>query len=111
MTPMQRFLRDRYQEHYAQRHPLLSDTGEAELINAVVSMQYPFCRAEQFSRKGYTRSGVQRYICKDLLRGQKQQYRVERKHCRGINSVLETGTKIAAVQQIIQFQILEKAGR
>ena len=64
MTPMQQFLRDRYQEHYAQRHPLLSDTGEVELINTVVPTQCPFCRAEQFSRKGHTRSGVQRYVCK-----------------------------------------------
>lgn len=64
MTPMQRFLRDRYQEHYAQRHPLLSDTGEVKLINTVVPAQCPFCHAEQFSRKGHTKSGVQRYICK-----------------------------------------------
>lgn len=64
MTPMQRFLRDRYQEHYAQRHPLLSDTGEVELINTVVPAQCPFCHAEQFSRKGHTKSGVQRYVCK-----------------------------------------------
>ena len=64
MTPMQRFLRDRYQEHYAQRHPFLSNTGEIELINTVVPAQCPFCHAEQFSRKGHTRSGVQRYVCK-----------------------------------------------
>ena len=64
MTPMQRFLRDRDQEHYTKRHPLLSDTGEVKLINTVVPAQCPFCHAEQFSRKGHTKSGVQRYICK-----------------------------------------------
>lgn len=35
-TPTQRFLSNRYKAHYEERHPVLKDTGEAELINSVV---------------------------------------------------------------------------
>lgn len=64
MTPMQRFLQEKYQEHYEQRHPLLSETGEVELLNTIKPKTCPFCQGEHFTRKGYTKNGVQRFICK-----------------------------------------------
>ena len=64
MTPTQRFLSDRYEAHYKERHPVLKDTGEAELINSVILTDCPYCSATIFSRFGQTGNGVQRYRCK-----------------------------------------------
>ena len=64
MTPTQRFLSDRYEAHYQERHPVLKDTGEADLINAFVPTDCPHCSGSSFSRFGQTNNGVQRYRCK-----------------------------------------------
>ena len=64
MTPTQRFLSDRYEAHYQERHPALKDTGEADLINSFVPTDCPYCAESSFSRFGQTRNGVQRYRCK-----------------------------------------------
>jgi len=64
MTPSQRFLSERYEAHYKERHPALKDTGEAELINSVVPETCPYCGEADFSRFGMTTNGVQRYRCK-----------------------------------------------
>jgi transposase-like protein len=64
MTPTQRFLSERYEAHYQERHPALKDTGEADLINSVVPTDCPYCAESSFSRFGQTRNGVQRYRCK-----------------------------------------------
>ena len=64
MTPTQRFLSDRNEAHYQERHPVLKETGEANLINAVVPADCPYCSNPQLSRFGQTGNGVQRYRCK-----------------------------------------------
>ena len=64
MTPSQRFLSDRYEAHYQERHPALKETGEAELINSVVPDSCPYCDEISFYRFGQTNNGVQRYRCK-----------------------------------------------
>ena len=63
-TPTQRFLSNRYKAHYEERHPVLKDTGEAELINSVVPEKCPYCSDASYSRFGQTGNGVQRYRCK-----------------------------------------------
>ena len=63
LTPTQRFLQTHYQERYVARHPKLSDSGEAELINTFVPAYCPHCNSEQFSRRGLTANGIQRYVC------------------------------------------------
>lgn len=64
MTPSQRFLSDRYEAHYQERHPVLKETGEADLINSVVPESCPYCEEAAYSRFGMTTNGVQRYRCK-----------------------------------------------
>lgn len=64
MTPSQRFLSERYEAHYKERHPVLKETGEADLFNSVIPETCPYCEAEDFSRFGQTNNGVQRYRCK-----------------------------------------------
>ena len=65
MTPSQKFLSDRYEAHYQERHPVLKETGEADLINSVVPETCPYCGEGFFSRFGQTTNGVQRYRCKE----------------------------------------------
>ena len=62
-TPMQEFLHRHYSAHYEERHPLLSETGETELINSYKPDGCPHCSNETIKLYGYTRNGVQRYMC------------------------------------------------
>ena len=62
-TPMQEFLYQHYSSQYDDRHPLLSETGETQLINTYVPKACPYCAGESFKMNGHTRNGVQRYKC------------------------------------------------
>ena len=62
-TPSQEFVTKVTMEHYNQRHPELSETGEVELINSFVPNKCPYCETESFKRFGKTKIGVQRYKC------------------------------------------------
>lgn len=64
MTPTQRFLAGRYESQYAERHPDLKGSGEAELINTIIPQNCPYCASEYFSRFGKTTNDIQRYRCK-----------------------------------------------
>ena len=63
LTATQEFLRAHYQDHYQARHPKLSETGEAAMINWFVPTRCPYCGCEKFIRRGLTTNGVQRYSC------------------------------------------------
>lgn len=63
MTRTQEFLRAHYQAHYETRHPKLSESGEAEMINSFVPPRCPYCGNEEFIKRGLTANGVQRYSC------------------------------------------------
>lgn len=65
LTPMQIFLTERYESHYKERHPKLTETGEVELINSLVPETCPHCAEKRISKFGQTKNGVKRYICKD----------------------------------------------
>ena len=62
-TPMQEFLHQHYRAHYDERHPLITETGETELINSYVPKECPHCAYETAKLNGHTRNGVQRYKC------------------------------------------------
>jgi transposase-like protein len=63
LTATQTFLKKYYETHYADRHCIVSDSGEAEMINSYVPTMCPFCQSEKFKKSGSTKSGVQRYMC------------------------------------------------
>jgi transposase-like protein len=63
LTPTQEFLRGHYVAHYAQRHRPLDESGEADMINSYIPKKCPLCASERFRKTGYTKSGVQRYMC------------------------------------------------
>lgn len=64
LTPIQSFLRMHYIAHYEARHPKLSETDEATLINSFIPTQCPYCGSESFKKRAKTTNGVQRYQCK-----------------------------------------------
>lgn len=63
MTPVQKFIYRHYNENYDEKHPTLRSTHEAEMINSFLPDQCPFCQSIIFKRKGYSPSGIQRYVC------------------------------------------------
>lgn len=63
MTPTQEFISQHYRQHYADKHPKLFSTDESRLINSFIPEDCPFCGATALSRRGFTKNGVQRYLC------------------------------------------------
>jgi transposase-like protein len=63
VTATQEFLRAHYQEHYDARHPMLIETGEAEMINSFKPTSCPYCGSERFIKRGLTANRIQRYSC------------------------------------------------
>lgn len=63
LTPTQEFLQMHYIAHYDQRHPKLSETGEAAMINSYEPKECPYCTSANSIRKGHDANGVRRYRC------------------------------------------------
>jgi hypothetical protein len=63
LTATQAFLKEYYDAHYAERHRIVGDSGEADMINSYIPTKCPFCGSERFRRRGLTESGIQRYLC------------------------------------------------
>ena len=63
LTATQEFLKRHYDLYYADRHRKLGDSGEAAMINSYIPVKCPFCTAEKFKKSGYSKNGVQRYMC------------------------------------------------
>jgi len=57
------FLKEYYDAHYAARHRNVSESGEAELVNSYPPVKCPYCGSEKFCKRGFSDSGVQRYLC------------------------------------------------
>lgn len=62
-SAVQQFLIDKYQERYIDRHPVLSATGEEDVINSFPPSTCPYCNADSIVKRGFTKNGVQRYKC------------------------------------------------
>ena len=57
---MQEFFYNRHREHYAEHHPILSETGEAQLINSYIPDECPHCANVIIKMNGHAKNGVQR---------------------------------------------------
>ncbi len=64
-TETQEFVRDVHLQLYALKHEKLSESGEAILLNAVTVQQCRYCGSENIKRNGHSRSGINRYYCKE----------------------------------------------
>jgi transposase-like protein len=63
LSTTQAFLKNNYEEHYADRRRTVIESGEAEMINSYTPSTCPFCKCEKFKKSGLTKSGVQRFMC------------------------------------------------
>lgn len=63
LTATQKFLKEQYEMHYADRHRKVSESGERELINSYTPVRCPYCEGVDFNKRGLTASGIQRYLC------------------------------------------------
>lgn len=63
-TASQEFIRSAYIEHYERNHKTLLESQEYQLINAFIPSHCPLCKSEEFTKFGFTKNRIQRYICK-----------------------------------------------
>ena len=63
LTPTQIFLKENYNMLYENHHRKISESDEADMVNAYVPVKCPFCNTDAFKKNGCTDSGVQRYKC------------------------------------------------
>lgn len=63
-TALQQFLIDKYKENYRTKHPKLSDTNEATIINSIDINNCKLCASENIIKKGKTKNNIQMYLCK-----------------------------------------------
>ena len=63
LSATQRFLKEQYKMRYDDRHRKLSTSGEAEMINSYYPTKCPFCGEAKIVKRGFTSSGIQRYLC------------------------------------------------
>ncbi len=65
LTETQEFSREHYTNHYDERHRLVSESGESDMVNSYVPTKCPYCTSVNFKRSGRTGSGIQRYMCRN----------------------------------------------
>jgi len=63
-TALQAFIDESNQDNYHRKHPVISDTGEAELLNSLDVQKCRHCRSNTIQRFGFTANGVRRFRCK-----------------------------------------------
>lgn len=65
VTMIENFVGMKYKENYKIKHPKLSDTNEAELINSIEIKNCRICNSENIKKCGFSKNNIQRYYCKD----------------------------------------------
>ncbi len=68
ITPLEQFIKDNYELHFNQRHPLIIKAKEAQFLNEITANKCRYCGSNKIIRKGINRYGLQRYYCKDCTR-------------------------------------------
>ena len=65
LTPMQEFIKDRYQEEYDNKHPDISNSKEITLLNSFAIDSCRICHSKNIQKYGHTKTGIQRYFCNE----------------------------------------------
>ncbi len=63
-SPVEDFIRSNYLNAFNQHHKRLSDTNEADLLNAYTPKLCPYCGSDSFKKNGFYNTNLQRYQCK-----------------------------------------------
>ena len=67
-NPFEAFVKNKYKENYNIKHPKLSETSEAELLNSIVLDKCRYCDGKNIRKYGLSKNGIQRYYCNDCKR-------------------------------------------
>lgn len=62
-TILQTFIENKYKENYQLKHPKLSETEEAKILNSVKINECRYCCKTRIIKRGKTKNGVQLYYC------------------------------------------------
>ena len=65
VSVIENFIKDKYKENYRFKHPKLSDTDEAKIINSVKIDKCRLCNSSKIKKVGFTKNGIQRYFCNE----------------------------------------------
>lgn len=65
LSSTQRFIKKKYETNYKNKHPKLSKTNEANLINSVIVNKCPYCDSSHFKKYGKTSNEIQRFYCQE----------------------------------------------
>ena len=65
VSVIENFIKDKYKENYRFKHPKLSDTDEAKIINSIKIDKCRLCNSSKIKKVGFTKNGIQRYRCNE----------------------------------------------
>lgn len=63
LSSTQSFIKKKYKANYKNKHPKLSKTNEASLINSISVDKCPYCGKSDLKKYGKTSNGIQRFAC------------------------------------------------
>lgn len=67
-TVLQSFIENKYKENYNFKHPKLSETEEAKILNSIKINECRYRSKTQLIKRGTTKNGIQLYYCKNCNR-------------------------------------------
>jgi len=65
LSPVESFIKSNYLDAYNIKHPHLINTNENIFINSFSIQKCRICGSNHIKKKGFTKNGIQRYICKN----------------------------------------------
>ena len=68
VPPLEFFLKQKYQSNYAHKHLRVIESEESNFLNSFAIKECKRCTSTNFKKRGYSKSGIQRYFCQDCKR-------------------------------------------
>lgn len=68
VPPLEFFLKQKYQSNYTHKHLHIIESEETDFLNSFVINQCKRCNSTSFKKRGYSKSGIQRYFCQNCQR-------------------------------------------
>lgn len=65
LSELQSFIKNKYLENYNFKHPKISETNEAAILNSIEIKSCRHCNSEKIKKNGKNENGVQIYFCKE----------------------------------------------
>lgn len=68
LSPLQKFIKDKYVENYEIKHPKLIDTDENIILNNIEIKNCRYCGSDKIKKNGKNSNRIQRYYCLECKR-------------------------------------------